>query len=158
MRVLFCRHAEAVDPSEAGSDAARWLTSRGRETQARVGRWMRESREIRITRVVTSPLVRAVQSGEILGEVHGVGGVREARARLSEGPSAAIAGLPLELFDPDETLAVVGHEPLIRTAAGQLLGSALPGFRTAGACLLELAPDGTARLEWMLDPHELDRG
>jgi phosphohistidine phosphatase len=150
----MCRHAEAVDPGGATGDGERWLTARGRAVQAAVARRLREDHGIRVTRVVTSPLVRAVQSGEILAAAHELSGPREVRRCLTEGPTAAIAALPQELYDPEATLALVGHEPLIRTAAGALTGVTLPGFRTASVCWVAISADGSGHLRGLLDPSQ----
>lgn len=154
MRVLLCRHAAAVDPDVAGSDEHRWLTPEGRAMQARVAADVL-ALGVRVSRVLTSPLVRAVQTAELLAAVHGVEGPIEVRPRLAFGTSATVASIAHEEAEPDATLALVGHEPRIRTAASQLLGGAsLPGFRTAGACLLTLDDAGPARFEWLIDPRE----
>ncbi len=63
MRVTLIRHAEAGD--DAPRDESRALTSRGRADARRLGRALAR-RGVRFTAIVTSPLVRAVQTAEIV--------------------------------------------------------------------------------------------
>ena len=63
MRVTLIRHAEAGD--DAPRDESRALTVRGRADARRLGRALAR-RGVRFTLIVTSPLVRAVQTAEIV--------------------------------------------------------------------------------------------
>ena len=64
MKVLVIRHSSAIDPYSAPSDELRWLTPEGRERMRRVGSEI--ASRITPTQIYTSPLVRAVQTAEIL--------------------------------------------------------------------------------------------
>ena len=63
MRVTLIRHGEAGD--DAPDDESRALTVRGRSDTRRVGRVLAR-RGIRFSLIVSSPLVRAVQTAEIV--------------------------------------------------------------------------------------------
>src|SRR6478752_7669852 len=97
MRVTLIRHAEAGD--DAPRDEARALTSRGRADARRLGRVLAR-RGVRFSTIVTSPLVRAVQTAEIVAaetEYRGrmtatdllVPKAEALRIRLPEGPKTA---------------------------------------------------------------------
>src|SRR5580765_1210383 len=74
MRVTLIRHAEAGD--DAPRDESRALTVRGRADARRLGRVLAR-RGVRFSAIVTSPLVRAVQTAEI------VAAATEYRGRMS---------------------------------------------------------------------------
>src|SRR5579862_1799700 len=63
MRVTLIRHAEAGD--DAPRDEERALTARGREDARRLGHALAR-RGVDFSLMVTSPLVRAVQTAEIV--------------------------------------------------------------------------------------------
>src|SRR5262249_9528193 len=65
MKVLLIRHTHAVDGDEALDDEARWLTAKGRTLARAVGARLRDD-EIVPDAIVTSPLVRAVQTAELV--------------------------------------------------------------------------------------------
>lgn len=140
----------------AQTDHDRWLTQSGRRTVADVGRRLADL-NLRYTSIYTSPLVRAVQTAEILAETQTMfrGSLEVHSGLASETGSTAQALEPLERAGEDELIVMVTHMPKVGLLAAQLgqLTSA-PSFRTASAALLRLE-DGKGRLEWMLDPENL---
>jgi phosphohistidine phosphatase len=153
MRVLLVRHGKAVDLEEAGTDAGRWLTADGREAmRAQAGRLIELG--LRFDRVYTSPLVRAVQTAEILAAGNGFGGAIEARPALA--PEIGTAAKALDGLDevPDDGVVVlVGHMPRIRVLAGHLVAApSFPPFRTGAACLIEWRPGQEGSFRFLLDP------
>ena len=75
IRIYLVRHGIAVDPAEMGSldDEARPLTGKGRKRFRRLARAFRDLGEP-LDFIFTSPLVRAVQTAEILcGALRGPG-------------------------------------------------------------------------------------
>lgn len=152
MRVVLLRHGKAVDG--APTDGLRWLTAEGRAQVQDVGAAFTEA-GLRFTDVRTSPLVRAVQTAEIIAAATGYRGEVRVHPTLApdEGTTAQ-ALAPLDAVDADAALLLVGHEPRVRLMAGNLLGlPGFPSFRTASACLLELVAGGSgARFIGMLDP------
>jgi len=158
MQVLLVRHAEAVDSRSAPSDFDRWLTAAGRRTMTRAGEALSSS-GMQYTQIYTSPLVRAVQTAEILAasapafdgplEVH--------RALSTEEGTTAQALSPLEHAANDALIVMVTHMPKVGVLAAHLGGLvSAPAFRTGSACLLSI-DDGKGRVEWMLDPSSLER-
>ncbi|NYE37737.1 putative phosphoglycerate mutase [Nocardioides cavernae] len=91
-RLFVARHADATYESDLLSDDGGWLTSLGRD-QAR--RLAEEVAPQRITRVWTSDLARAVQTGEIVAGVLGVDVVvRRGLRELGVGDAAGTSGEP----------------------------------------------------------------
>lgn len=149
MKVLIIRHSSAVDPYAAPSDELRWLTSEGRARMQRVADEIRA--KIGITHIYTSPLVRAVQTADILATCIGYRDAVEVHAPLaSEYGTTAQALSILERHADDDVVALVSHAPKVRVLAGHLSGeSKLEGFTTAATCCIDLAGP---RIEWFLDP------
>ena len=154
MKVLLVRHSTAVDPYEAPTDDTRWLTAAGRARMRRVAE--RVAGEAAPTRIFTSPLVRAVQTAEILAGVGGFEGPLEVHPPLAvEYGTTAQALAVLEKMPADAVVALVTHAPKVRVLAGHLSGQGhMPGFRTGSVCCVELGEAG-GRFEWMLDPETL---
>jgi len=157
MRVLLMRHGEAVDTSVASSDRDRWLTDAGRRTVTTVGE-MFNRMELHYDFIYTSPLVRSVQTAEILAAMQpGFDGpVRVHRALSSEEGTTAQSLEPLEHATDDELIVLVSHMPKVGILAAHLgrLTHA-PSFNTSSACLLSVE-GGKGRLDWMLDPRTLE--
>ncbi|MBT8454309.1 MAG: histidine phosphatase family protein [Deltaproteobacteria bacterium] len=153
MQVLLVRHAAAVDSGPARTDYERWLTDGGRRTMTEVGEAL-TAMGLQYSRVYTSPLVRAVQTAEILAATQpGFDGPLEVLSALStEEGSTAQALEPLDRAADDDLIVMVTHMPKVGVIAAHLgqLAKA-PSFRTAAACLLS-RDGGRGRLEWMLDP------
>ena len=142
----------------APSDHDRWLTDEGRRTATSVGRTL-AMLDLEYARMYTSPLVRAVQTAEILAATHpGFDGPLEVHRALSvdEGTTAQ-AVAPLQDADDASLIVMVGHMPKVGVLAG-FLGQlpSPPSFQTGAACLLQVE-GRNGRFEWMLDPHSLER-
>lgn len=94
-----------------------------------MGRLLREA-GVTFDVVLTSPLVRAVQTAELLVEAVGYLGVIEAHAGLSPGAQPEV--IAAELLARGGAVAAFGHEPSISALAAYLSGrpsfaSFLPG-------------------------------
>jgi phosphohistidine phosphatase len=152
VRVTLIRHGEAGD--DAPRDELRALTLRGRAAVARVGRALRR-RGGDFTLVISSPFVRALQTAEIIAAGVGYDGrllVNE--ALVPDGRVSRLVTL-LASLSMDDSVALVAHEPILSTLAGQLLGQdRFPALRKAEVLRLRL-PDGPghpAELRWRIDP------
>lgn len=158
MRVLIVRHAEAIDPSVAPNDQTRWLTDAGRRVASRVGTALANV-GLEYTCIYTSPLVRAVQTAEILSAAHpSFGGPVEVYPALSaDHGTTAQALAPLDHGGPDDLIVLVSHMPKVRVLAGHLCGlSYFPPFSAAAACLVRITREGGS-FQWMMDPHTAER-
>ncbi|MEM9493488.1 MAG: phosphoglycerate mutase family protein, partial [Myxococcota bacterium] len=67
MKLYLIRHSNAVDAGDGISDGHRFLSAEGRTRCREVGRVLREA-GVTLDAVVTSPLVRAVQTAELLAD------------------------------------------------------------------------------------------
>ncbi|MBW1757372.1 MAG: histidine phosphatase family protein [Deltaproteobacteria bacterium] len=141
----------------APTDQDRWLTDTGRRTVTKVGKALARL-GLQYSCIYTSPLVRAVQTAEILAATHpDFRGPLEVQSALSsEAGSTAQALEPLEHAADDDLLVMVTHMPKVGVLAGHLCQLAtFPSFRTSSACLLSLE-GGKGRFQWMLDPETLE--
>lgn len=157
MRVLLIRHGAAVDGGSAFSDHDRWLTEAGRRTVTTVGEMLGRL-DLRYACIYTSPLVRAVQTAEILAATQpGFDGPVEVHRALSSDEGTTAQALePIEQAHRDDLIAMVTHMPKVGVLAAHLGRLAhAPSFSTSSACLLNVEA-GRGRLEWMLDPQTLE--
>jgi phosphohistidine phosphatase len=154
MRILLVRHGPAVDPYVAPTDETRWLTDDGRRRMQRVAAALAEL-GLRFTRIYTSPLVRTVQTAELLAAAQPgfAGPIEVHRALAPEHGSTAQALAPMDHAGEGDLIALITHEPKVRILAGHLTRhSTFPAFRAGAACLVE--HDGArGRFEWMMDPE-----
>lgn len=155
MEILLIRHGKAVEDAPGLGDAGRWLRPRGREVTRKVGRWLGKRRGGRPTSVWTSPLVRAVQTAELIAEGAGFEGAIEVCAELAPDREPEDLLERLASAPADGVLALVGHEPSLSRIAGALLGDVeLAGLKKSGVVGLTLE-DGAGQLRFVLDPSEM---
>jgi phosphohistidine phosphatase len=121
MDLLVIRHADAEDRSAGMADEDRALTEKGHEQARRLGRFLARSGPLP-TRIVTSPLRRALQTAAGVDEVLITGAVVE-DAALSCGmaPEEACDLLAHEC-QAESCVALVGHEPDLSRLCAYLLG------------------------------------
>jgi phosphohistidine phosphatase len=160
MQVLIIRHAKAEARSLLGlRDAARALTGEGRRDMRKVAKGI-EALVPDLKVLATSPLVRAVQTAEILTRCYRkLKAVECAALAPGRGPKAVLEWLGKQ--PSQATIGLVGHEPDLGELASCLLagnGQSFIPLKKAGACLIELdaMPDpGQGRLLWLLTPAQL---
>jgi phosphohistidine phosphatase len=140
------RHGAAEDRHALGDDA-RALTAEGRTELRKLAREL--ASDLELTAIATSPLVRAVQTAEILAEACGVRDI-VVRGELSvDGASAA--GIERLLRELGAGWALVGHNPSMGEALGRLLGLVdVPSFRKGAIAALTVSPK--AALAWVISP------
>jgi phosphohistidine phosphatase len=131
VRVYLCRHAQAApgDPDEL-----RELTPAGLGQARALGERL-AARPDPPRLVLTSPLVRARQTGAEIARIVGV----EARVEKALAPGATAERLAGALTGESGPIATVGHQPDCSEIARALLGRD-PGFSVAGMAELELDP------------------
>jgi len=130
--VYLCRHAKAA-PGEP--DELRELTTKGVRQARALGERLAASPDPPVF-VLSSPLVRARQTAEIIAE--------ETRAALRVepllAPGATIHELRRVVAGAGGTVATVGHEPDCSEIAFAVTGQD-PGFPPGGFARLELSSD-----------------
>ena len=161
MDLLIVRHAIAYDrdPHRWREDADRPLSPAGIRRARKAAAGLKQLTP-RPDRLLTSPLVRAKQTAQILVDIAGWPAPEEI-PELSPG-EPALAVLTLLAKQRTKLTAVVGHQP----GLGQLLGTCLLGGggslpiemkKNAVACVsFEGKPrPGHAALKWLATPRML---
>lgn len=155
--VLLMRHGEAVDdgPPSLGDDG-RWLTGKGRvQTRAVATELAVKAGPLAMW---TSPLVRAVQTAEIVAGVCGLTDQVRVQEALSTRGSPREVLRAIGQHTGPAPLILVGHEPGLSLLAQELLGAGVqwPGFRKSGVLAVKrAAATGAWGFVWSLDPRTL---
>lgn len=156
MRLYLVRHAEAVvcDSGDIPDDY-RVLSLNGREVLKKVGRWCVDQ-SIEIEQIISSPLLRAVQTAEILSAIINPSRGVDISLTLASGGAVGqiLRFLPTQQYL--NSLALVGHEPAIGMTASALLDidKKVPFSPGSIFCCDFHGNDRTpmASFQWMLRP------
>lgn len=160
MEIYLIRHAIAEERGEAWpDDDLRPLTKEGVTRFAEAARGLLEF-DAPPGRILTSPLVRARQTAELLAAAIEPPSPPAVMEELAPGypPSKVLSKVrKLEGTGP---IALVGHEPDLGHLAAHLLGASRPiPFKKGGMCRIDVVwgrpPRGT--LVWFLPPKALRR-
>lgn len=157
MELYILRHGDAVDRVTGGyaRDADRPLTDAGHaEVLAVAGGLKRLGLELDL--LLTSPLVRAVQTAEAIASVLPVANGPTVCAALAPGGDL---GEALAAARAARRVMVIGHNPSLGELAGWLAfgdPALVVPLRTAGLCRIDLDPGdgpGQGDLRWLLPPR-----
>ena len=130
MRLYLVRHAEAA----AGEpDALRRLTAKGRRQARELGARLAAEGAAGAA-VLTSPLLRARETGEEVGRALGTEPCPDERLR----PGATASGVREAAAAHGEVVVAIGHQPDCGRVAAELTGGPEPPFPTAGVVVIEL--------------------
>jgi phosphohistidine phosphatase len=130
MRLYLDRHAKAA-PGEP--DELRQLTPEGREQARALGKRLRDE-GIQPDAILTSPLLRARETGVELGRSLGVEPMPDERL----APGASLDALRAAVAGRGEHVVAVGHQPDCGEIAAELTGGPEPPFPAGGLAILEL--------------------
>jgi len=154
LRLYFLRHGRADREAFAGDDdALRPLVDEGRR-RTLVTADLLARFDARIDAVITSPLVRARQTADIVADRLGLREVLHEDGRLGLGfdlptLAAMLAGLPADR----RCILLVGHEPGLSQVIGEITGGAVV-IRKGALARVDLTPGRKPRgeLVWLLQP------
>jgi phosphohistidine phosphatase len=157
MKLYVMRHGPAEDTSTTGRDADRVLTPPGRDRVRSVAHALVQAEEAPLY-IVSSPLVRAIQTAEIvaastkLAERDGTVDVRREMA-----PGGHAVELVRELFaEKKKRLMVVGHEPDLSALIDRLVGEPVPlPMEKSMVVGLQMRSAADVALRFVLEPKEL---
>jgi phosphohistidine phosphatase len=148
VQVFLIRHAEAVDETLELRDPLRHLTALGR-TQARALGDRLRWHDCLPTHVWTSPLVRAVQTAELVAIGLGADAPVQVAPALAPGMSAREIEAALAALPGDATVLLVGHEPGMSAIAALLAGQ--PDFPALAKAEAVRIVDGKLRWRFAWD-------
>jgi phosphohistidine phosphatase len=143
VQVILIRHADAVDETLTLRDPHRNLSERGRANARALGDrlcW----HDCAPTAVWTSPLVRAIQTAElVVGRYESDCAIEVIPALAPDGdPRAVVAAI--RALPPRTVLLVIGHEPSLSGIGGLLVGD--PEFAALATAQAARIVDG--KLRW----------
>jgi len=160
--LCIMRHGAAVPLGAEGyaDDSKRPLTPDGKKKMQKISKGLRRL-GFAADWIVSSPLLRAVETAEIVAATLGTSIPVDFSDTLSPGvpPEALLAFLAKH--DNRKRILLVGHEPDLSELAARLTGAgrrANLAFKKGGCCLIrfdEFPPRSPARLVWWLTPRAL---
>lgn len=156
MKLYLLRHGIAEDPYGGMRDEQRQLTSEGRKKLKDVLHTARTG-SVEPSLILSSPLVRAVQTAEIAAEALGYeGSIAQVRSLVPEA-HVSETWEEIRLHRDEESLLLASHNPLCASLAGYLLGAGgmQVEFRKGGLMRIDLSsfgPQPRGVLKWYLVP------
>ena len=163
MKLYLLRHGDAGerDASNYTSDAARALTPKGIKRTRQLANALRQM-EITFDVIITSPLIRAHQTAEIVARSLDLEKQLRIASQLApDHPLTDVVAL-IQMAPPKtQAMLMVGHEPgmsrliSLLCTGGPHLGLTL---KKGGLCRLQLEEVKSgpcATLEWLLSPRHL---
>ncbi|HUS27829.1 MAG TPA: phosphohistidine phosphatase SixA [Kofleriaceae bacterium] len=142
MDVFLIRHAEAIDETLELRDPMRHLTAHGREQAVALGdrlRW----HDCTPTHIWTSPLVRAVQTAELVAAgLASKISVEVVPALAPDGELRSVVAM-VKALAADANVVLVGHEPGLSGIGALLVGA--PDFAALGKAEAARIHDGAVR-------------
>jgi phosphohistidine phosphatase len=155
VRIHLLRHAHAgASYAWDGDDALRPLTAKGRRQAERLGAFL-QAHDVRPDVVVSSPLVRAQQTAEIVATTLDMTVKTDARLAVAFGKSELWAMLDdLGAREP----MFVGHDPDFSSLLTYLIDAAGVSMKKGALATVELnskVSDGDGELCWLLPPELL---
>jgi phosphohistidine phosphatase len=153
MKLYFVRHAAAIARGGQVVDEHRYLTLRGRESFRLTAKKMAK-KGIMPDAIITSPLVRAIQTAEILSEALAFEGKLVVFPELAPGFDLTKLHRILASFKRTHKLVLVGHEADLGEVVGTLLGLGRPlPVKKGMVVCLKMPPtkqNTQASLKWVL--------
>jgi phosphohistidine phosphatase len=160
MQFYILRHAIAVPRGTPGyPNDDRPLTEEG------IRKMIENARAIEILAgkfdaIISSPLIRALHTANIVSEYTGYKGKISITEFLLPGNPQRSLFNYLSNFNQQGKICIVGHEPHLGFIASKLIGSGDPGveFKKGGICRIDLdkfPPLKPGKLVWLLQPKQL---
>ena len=157
--LYLVRHAIAAERGPKWpDDAKRPLTHKGAARMRQVVRGLR-ALGVEIDLVLTSPLVRARQTADLLVEGLGSAPALDVAPALAPEETPPAVAAALARHATANRIALVGHEPALGLLAAWLIGAREPiAFRKGGVCRIDvpaLPPGRNGQLVWLATPKML---
>jgi phosphohistidine phosphatase len=161
LELYLVRHGIAAERGSAyPDDSKRPLTAGGITAMRKAVEGLAEF-GVELDLVITSPLVRAKQTADILAQ--GIPGKPQVVSSDALAPAGSRAAVFQELARHARKgrIALVGHEPNLGELAARLIGARTPlAFKKGAVCRIDfevLPPKGSGTLCWLATPRMLRR-
>lgn len=149
MRLYVMRHGPSEGDSPTGRDFDRRLTTSGAASVEAVARELVSRGEV-VSRVISSPLVRAVQTAAIVRRMLGLEGEIEIREELA--PSGGSLPLVEELAASEVSSLIVSHAPDVSELVAMLTETHARSF-SAGMIVAMDISGHTASIPFVIAPR-----
>ena len=163
MELFIIRHAiaEPLGKPNEFSDERRALTDEGRNRMREIVKGLIKL-GVQIDLIITSPLVRAIETAEIVSTGLELS-KKEMRQTLNLAPGGSIEALFAEIktHSEVESVALVGHQPDLGNIISKIIsddGDAAIQLKKGSVCCLnisETVPALRGEVVWLLAPREL---
>lgn len=165
MELYLLRHGEAGKSLAAAvKDRERTLTVAGREEMEKVADALAET-GLKFDVIASSPLKRAKETALILQKAQRRKGTVEEWQELSPEGNREALYKRLAGLKPDASVLLVGHEPCLTTALGEIIGArgdsaewlriALKKGGMARLSVPGFTPRISGELRWLLTPRQI---
>ena len=164
MNLYLLRHgiAAAKDDPTFESDSERPLTKKGIKKFRKAARGI-ERLGVSFDAILSSPLVRARQTADLVAEILGQDSIVDEIPALAPDSSPEQLLPELSSVEGKEHVILVGHEPFLGRLAGFLLtrkndSDVVIPLRKGGICRIEIDAvplTQPGRMHWLLTPKQL---
>jgi len=162
MKLYLVRHGIAIDPEDpvCPSEAERYLTEKGTQRARKAAQGMR-AMGVTADVIISSPLVRAIQTAEIFAEELEFKGKKLKKSIALEwgAPPENIFAELAKLKSPPDSIMLFGHAPHLDRTIALAIGANedTTALKKSGAACLEMEslspPHG--QLVWLMTPKAL---
>src|ERR1044071_8918439 len=163
MELYFIRHAlaEPLGKNNEFTEEKRALTDEGRARMREIAKGLKRL-GIELDLILASPLVRAVETAEIVAAGLGLS-KKDTRQTAGLAPGGSVDELFAEIKSHQEveSIALVGHQPDLGTLASRIISCGDQGaiqLKKGGVCsvaVAETVPSLRGELVWLLTPRQL---
>ncbi len=161
LRLFFLRHGRADrDRFHGDDDTQRPLVEAGRARLRRTAEFLVQLAPD-LDAVLTSPLVRAAETAEIVASRLGLADrVRHDRRLDLQFDLPRLAAILAALREDHRRILLVGHEPSFSEVIGELTGGTRVVMKKGALARVDLTPGASTRghLVWLLQPRVLLSG
>jgi phosphohistidine phosphatase len=158
LKLYFLRHGEAGSRQDwRGDDSERPLTAAGKKRMKREASGIRKLK-LPLAIIISSPLVRALQTAEIVARAHGSPARLVTDSRLRPGfGSKHLAALVAE-HRGAKGMMLVGHEPDFSETISRVTGGGRLAMKKGALACVEVEDRASVRgtLVWLAPPKLLE--
>jgi phosphohistidine phosphatase len=161
VNAYFLRHGEAGKRVSIPSrDFERSLTASGKNEMEKIARSM-DDMGLEFDKIVASPLPRARETAEIASKFQKKSGKVELWEELRPEGNRLDFFNKLAKVKHDSAVLVVGHDPYLSTAIGEIISGSLSTrivLKKGGLARVEItsfSPKPSGELRWLLTPKQL---
>jgi phosphohistidine phosphatase len=156
MKLYFLRHGLAADREAwTGNDFERPLTDEGKKRMAREAATLAKL-DLNLDLILTSPLIRASQTAEIVAQHLNLTDRLVKDERLSPGFGTNQLAKILTAYPEAKALMLVGHEPDFSQVIGDLIGGGRINCKKGSLAGVELSNKSLqGELVWLIPPSVL---